>query len=135
MQKEFEKAYELSISSSAEEFDRRLKQRTLRLMGTGAITGTGSGLNRSQQRKGFWFEIDAELIVYGATDPAAKVTLQGEPIKLRQDGTFAMRFALPDRRQIIPAVACSPDGREERTIVLAVERNTKELEPIYRDGR
>ncbi len=62
------------------------------------------------------------------------VTLQGEPVKLRPDGTFTMRFSLPDSRQIIPAVAASADGIEERTIVLAVERNTKHLEPMVRDG-
>ena len=84
--------------------------------------------------RGFHFEIDAELIVYGATEPNAKVTLQGEPVQLRPDGTFTVRFSLPDSRQIIPAVAASPDGVEERTIVLAVERNTKELEPMIHDG-
>ena len=82
----------------------------------------------------FHFEIDAELIVYGTTEPNAKVTLQGEPVQLRPDGTFTVRFSLPDSRQIIPAVAASPDGVEERTIVLAVERNTKELEPMIHDG-
>ena len=88
---------------------------------------------RRQARK-FWFQLDAELIVYGATEPNARVTLQGEPVKLRPDGTFTMRFSLPDSRQIIPAVAISPDGIEERTIVLAVERNTKQLEPMIHDG-
>jgi hypothetical protein len=44
------------------------------------------------------------------------------------------RFSLPDSRQIIPAVAASYDGSEERTIVLAVERNTKELEPMIHDN-
>ena len=82
----------------------------------------------------FHFEIDAELIVYGCTEPNARVTLQGEPVQLRPDGTFTVRFSLPDSRQIIPAVAASPDGVEERTIVLAVERNTKELEPMIHDG-
>ena len=82
----------------------------------------------------FWFQLDAELIVYGATEPNARVTLQGEPVKLRPDGTFTMRFSLPDSRQIIPAVAASADGVEERTIVLAVERNTKQLEPMIHDG-
>ena len=81
----------------------------------------------------FWFQLDAELIVYGATEPNARVTLQGEPVKLRPDGTFTMRFSLPDSRQIIPAVATSADGIEERTIVLAVERNTKQLEPMIHD--
>ena len=77
--------------------------------------------------------LDAELIVYGATEPNAKVSLQGEPVKLRPDGTFTMRFSLPDSRQIIPAVAASADGVEERTIVLAVERNTKHLDPMIHD--
>jgi hypothetical protein len=82
----------------------------------------------------FHFQIDAELIVYGTTEPNARVTLQGEPVQLRSDGTFTVRFSLPDSRQIIPAVAASADGIEERTIVLAVERNTKELEPMIHDS-
>jgi len=98
---------------------------SLQSLGTGALPLLG---------RGFHFEIDAELIVYGATEPNAKVTLQGEPVQLRPDGTFTVRFSLPDSRQIIPAVAASPDGVEERTIVLAVERNTKELEPMIHDG-
>jgi hypothetical protein len=85
-------------------------------------------------RRDFHFRIDAELIVYGATEPNARVTLQGEPVQLRSDGTFTVRFSLPDSRQIIPAVAASSDGIEERTIVLAVERNTKELEPMIHDS-
>ena len=92
------------------------------------------GLSRSRRSvpgqlpslgRDFHFELDAELIVYGTTEPNAKVTLQGEPVQLRSDGTFTVRFALPDSRQIIPAVAASPDGVEERTIVLAVERNAR----------
>jgi hypothetical protein len=82
----------------------------------------------------FHFRIDAELIVYGTTEPNARVTLQGEPVQLRSDGSFTVRFSLPDSRQIIPAVAASADGIEERTIVLAVERNTKELEPMIHDN-
>lgn len=90
----------------------------------------GSGALLPGQQRQFWFQLDAELIVYGATEPDARVTLQGEPVRLRPDGTFTMRFSLPDSRQIIPAVAVSADGVEERTIVLAVERNTKHLEPM-----
>jgi hypothetical protein len=95
---------------------------------------TSLGLGALSLGKGFHFEIDAELIVYGATEPNARVTLQGEPVQLRPDGSFMVRFNLPDARQIIPAVAVSPDGVEERTIVLAVERNTKELEPMVHDA-
>jgi uncharacterized protein len=82
----------------------------------------------------FFFHIDAEMIVFGRTVAGARVTLQGEPVKLRPDGTFTMRYSFPDGRQILPAISESADGTEERKIVLAVERNTKELEPLVHDG-
>ncbi|MFO0910546.1 MAG: DUF4912 domain-containing protein [Isosphaeraceae bacterium] len=136
VQEQFQKIYHQSVGTGAaaqdlrELFEERLRRPmhnglALQSLGTGALTSLG---------RDFHFEIDAELIVYGATEPNAKVTLQGEPVQLRPDGTFTVRFSLPDSRQIIPAVAASPDGVEERTIVLAVERNTKELEPMIHDG-
>ena len=50
------------------------------------------------------------------------------------DGSFTVRYSLPNCRQVIPAVARSSDGLEQRTIVLAVERNTKSMEPVLREG-
>ncbi len=82
---------------------------------------------------GFGFVVDAEMVIYGTADPEASVTLAGEPVKLQQDGTFEVRMPLPDRRQVLPVVACSRDGTEQRTTVLAIERNTKVMEPVTRD--
>lgn len=93
----------------------------------------GSGAVLPGKLKKFAFDMDAQLIVFGQTDPTATVSLQNEPVKLRPDGTFTMRFSLPDSRQIIPAVATSSDGMEEQTIVLAIERNTKRLDPMIHD--
>ena len=121
-------------SASSLELKQLFEERLRRPMGSPAVTSFGSGAFLHGKERKFWFQLDAELIVYGATEPNARVTLQGEPVKLRPDGTFTMRFSLPDSRQIIPAVAKSPDGVEERTIVLAVERNTKQLEPMIHDG-
>ncbi|HXG13277.1 MAG TPA: DUF4912 domain-containing protein [Gemmataceae bacterium] len=121
-------------SASSLELKQLFEERLRRPLGSPAITSFGSGGLLGGRGRKFFFQLDAELIVYGATEPNARVTLQGEPVKLRPDGTFTMRFSLPDSRQIIPAVAISPDGIEERTIVLAVERNTKQLEPMIHDG-
>jgi hypothetical protein len=121
-------------TASSLELKQLFEERLRRPLGSPAITSFGSGSWLSGRQRKFWFQLDAELIVYGATEPNARVTLQGEPVKLRPDGTFTMRFSLPDSRQILPAVATSADGIEERTIVLAVERNTKELEPMIHDG-
>jgi hypothetical protein len=121
-------------TASSLELKQLFEERLRRPLGSPAVTSFGSGgLMPGGRARKFWFQLDAELIVYGATEPNARVTLQGEPVRLRPDGTFTMRFSLPDSRQIIPAVAVSPDGIEERTIVLAVERNTKQLEPMIHD--
>jgi hypothetical protein len=118
-----------AVSSELQQlFEERLR-RPMHNMSLQCLAGGATSLGRS-----FHFQLDAELIVYGSTEPNARVTLQGEPVQLRPDGSFTVRFSLPDSRQIIPAVASSHDGVEERTIVLAVERNTKELEPMIHDG-
>ncbi len=137
VQEQFQKIYSQSGggngSSASHDLRDLFEERLRRPMQGLALQSLGTGALASFGRD-FHFEIDAELIVYGSTEPNAKVTLQGETVQLRPDGTFTVRFSLPDSRQIIPAVAASPDGVEERTIVLAVERNTKELEPMIHDG-
>ncbi len=91
-----------------------------------------AGLNGKKRK--FSFDVDAEIIVFGSTDPSANVTLLGEPVRLRPDGTFTVRCSMPNCRQLIPAVARSADGIEQRTIVLSVERNTKTMEPLVREN-
>jgi hypothetical protein len=63
------------------------------------------------------------------------VTLQGEPVKVQADGTFRVRVDMPNKRQVLPIVACVPNGGGRQTVVMAVERNTKAMEPHSRDMR
>ena len=93
-----------------------------------AFERLGSGINRNGQ--GFNFQVDAHMVVHGSTDPNASVTVGGEPVRLQTDGTFALRMNLPDKRQVLPVVASSRDGTQQRITVLAVERNTKVMEPV-----
>ena len=136
VQAQFEKIYAMSggfdPGASSLELRDLFEERLRRPMGASASYSSEAILKA--RRRNFWFELDAELIVYGSTQPSAKVTIQGKPVKLRPDGTFTMRFGLPDKRLIIPASAACADGSEERMIVLAVERNTKELEPMIHDS-
>ena len=74
--------------------------------------------------RGFWFNINAELIVYGATEPDATVIIEGRPIRLRPDGSFTLRFALPDGDYTLRAEAVSADGAEARAARLAFARRT-----------
>jgi hypothetical protein len=77
--------------------------------------------------KDFWLNVNAELIIYGATEPEAKVTLGGQEIKLRADGTFSFRFALPDGKYDLPVVAVSCDGTDGRAAELKFSRETQFL--------
>lgn len=79
--------------------------------------------NVKKQRK-FWMVLNTELIVYGATEPDASVTLMGRPVKLRPDGTFSVRMALPDTDIDIPAVGVSADKVDEITITPEVHKRT-----------
>ncbi len=92
------------------------------------FTRFGGGLNPGNET--FPFNVDAEMIIFGTTDPQANVTLAGQPIKIRPDGSFAVSLPIPDRRQVIPIVANSRDGNKHRTTVMAIERNTKVMEPL-----
>ncbi len=74
------------------------------------------------------------MIIFGCTKSDAHVTLAGEPIKVRQDGSFTVRMSLPERRQVLPVTSSSRDGSTQQTIVLAIERNTKVMEPVVRDA-
>jgi len=65
------------------------------------------------------------LIIYGATEPNAKVTVDGKPIKLRSDGTFSFQYAFPDGEYWLPVVAVSAAGDDERAVDLKFERKTK----------
>jgi len=85
----------------------------------------GSPVKAPLQQKNFWLNLDCELIVYGATESDAKVTVGNQEIKLRPDGSFTLRFALPDGIISVPVKAVSADGKEERSITPIVERNTK----------
>lgn len=77
------------------------------------------------RKKGFWFNVNAELIIYGATEPDAQVTIGGRPIKLRPDGSFSYRFALPDGQYDLPAIAVSSDKTDARSAGLKFSRHTK----------
>ncbi|WCJ60506.1 DUF4912 domain-containing protein [Fontisphaera persica] len=75
--------------------------------------------------KGFWFNVNAELVIYGATEPDASVTIAGRPIQLRPDGSFSYRFALPDGMYDLPIVAVSADKSEGRGADLHFSRRTE----------
>jgi hypothetical protein len=90
----------------------------------GALSSVSSPFGGAEKSRGFWFNVNAELIIYGATEPDAKVTIGDRAIKLRPDGSFSFRFALPDGEYSLPAAAHSADGVETRRAHLKFSRET-----------
>jgi len=135
-----EKIYAMSGGFSSEnnstELQELFEERLRRPMGPPASRTSmqSDGDDPEERVSDFQLEVDAEMIVYGATQPGCYVTLQGEPVKVQPDGTFRVRVDLPNKRQVLPIIASTSDGVERQTVVLAVERNTKSMEPLSRDA-
>ncbi|MDO5580956.1 MAG: DUF4912 domain-containing protein [Planctomycetia bacterium] len=81
----------------------------------------------------FSLNVDSEVVIRGKTEPGVQLTIKGETIRLKEDGSFSIRYHLPERRHVFPVVAISPDGLETRTVILAFERNTKVLDIVSND--
>ena len=121
--------------SNPSEIQELLEERMGRPVGlpTGSRYGVGAEKMLNRQHD-FQFVVDAEIIIYGSAKPNSHVTLAGTPVKLGPDGSFSARLSMPDRRQVLPIVAASSDGVEKHTVVLAIERNTKVMEPQIRES-
>jgi hypothetical protein len=90
----------------------------------GEVESVSSPTAPAEQRSGgFWFNINAELVIYGATEPGASVTVGGRPISLRPDGTFSCRYSLPDGEHAVTVSALSLEG-ELRQATLKFTRRT-----------
>jgi len=72
----------------------------------------------------FWLVADAELIVYGATEPDANVTIGGRPVKLNPDGTFRFQMSFQDGLIDYPILAVAADGVQTRSIHMKFNRET-----------
>ena len=88
-------------------------------------TESGRGGVQSRQRA-FWLVADAELIVYGATEPSARLTIGDEEVPLSADGTFRVHVPFQDGQQSYPIKAVAADGVQKRHITLDFQRQTPE---------
>lgn len=101
----------------------------LGLGGSENLGGASEGkVGQSAKARNFFFEIGTELIVYGRTEPDARVTLGGQEIQLRPDGTFTLRFALGDQTIPLNFLAESSNQIDKRRISTSVIRTPTEYQ-------
>jgi len=106
-----------------------LEERMKRSISSTPTSGAPAGMNNSKLQ----LHIEAEVHVTGTTAPNARVLVKGEPVRLKPEGTFFVKMKLNDGRLILPATAVSSDGREEKTVILALERHTRYIDPSDRE--
>ena len=82
---------------------------------------SGIGINRNRN---FWLVADAELIVYGATEPDALLTIGDENVPLASDGTFRLQVPFRDGSQNYEIKAKDASGDQERSITMKFQRAT-----------
>jgi hypothetical protein len=119
--------------STPVEIQELLEEQLGRPVGLPSGSRFGVGAEKMLNRpRDFELKVNAEIIIYGTAKANSHVTLAGTPVKLAPDGSFSARLSMPNRRQVLPIVAASSDGVEKQTVVLAIERNTKVMEPQIR---
>jgi len=78
---------------------------------------SASGQRPRKEQDTFFLEVWTELILYGRTEADAYLTVEGKPVKLRPDGTFSLRYALPvgDYQYEVKAVSKNQKHRRKKT--------------------
>ncbi len=103
----------------------RIRMKVEQSAGASGILSSGQAVKKAPAAgKDFWLVVNTDLIVYGATEPNARVTIQDQPVELRKDGTFSVRFTLQDGTITIPVKAINADGDMKREIVPHVKKET-----------
>ncbi len=96
---------------------------------TSGVNMSGAGFSASAppiRPRQFWLIADAELIVYGATEPDATVTIGDRKIDLKPDGTFRYQMSFQDGLIDYPIKAVAVDGEQTRSIHMKFTRETPE---------
>ncbi|OGF45704.1 MAG: hypothetical protein A2452_13255 [Candidatus Firestonebacteria bacterium RIFOXYC2_FULL_39_67] len=96
--------------------------------GSGGVSSLSSSVKYEKKPSAFWMRVGTELIVYGATEPDAKVTINNTAVVLNQDGSFSARFALIDGIHALDIVGNSADGKYKKSFKITVTQDTKKVE-------
>jgi hypothetical protein len=94
-------------------------------LSSGSVSSFSSPVYLPGEKKGFFLWADTEIILYGATEKNAKLTVKGEVVGLKSDGSFSLRFHLPDGVMELPIEAVSADGSEKKSLKINVQRKTE----------
>ncbi len=98
------------------------------------MSGVGFSASAPPMRpRKFWLVADAELIVYGATEPDATVLIGDRAITLNPDGTFRFQMSFQDGEISYPIRAIAADGEQTRSVRMEFDRETPQRHTNTKD--
>lgn len=127
-EEEFQRIYQLSGGSSqrgldsAEALAARGESVDFASWEAGSFSSPGFTSETEEQAP---FELEAELILYGKTEPGNRLTLAGDPVTVRSDGSFSTRMALPDGEHTLPMTLETADGEKSYSLTPVITRKTR----------
>jgi len=123
----FDEIYALSggrgVGASSGEFGKR--DFGMEWLSSGAVSSYGFMVEDHRSESGFSLEVNTELIVHGRTQADAHLEVQGKKVLVRPDGTFSLRFTLPNGEQDIPVKATSRDEADTCNVSVSVSKSTQ----------
>lgn len=106
-----------------EKIEKRLKEQISSPLASWG--GSGAFEEKKAEKDKFFLEVWTEVILYGRTHSDATVTVEGKKVSLRDDGTFSLRYALPEGDFKYGVVATSSNKKYRLKSTPAVKRYTK----------
>ncbi|MEM6822636.1 MAG: DUF4912 domain-containing protein [Verrucomicrobiota bacterium] len=85
----------------------------------------GSSWSGGLGQRGFSMHVNAELIIYGGTEPGSSMRVDGKDIELDENGNFYFHFNFNEGKYHIPIEATSADGNESASALLSFLRMTE----------
>ncbi len=131
---DFDRIYKLSggTEKNGGELKTVFEEQLRRSMSLPLISRFGArSAHYERTKRNFEFTVNADIVIYGQTDPSVQITISGEPIRVANDGSFSIRYNLDEKRQVYPIEAKGSDGIETQQVILAIDRNTKTLETVF----
>ena len=87
--------------------------------------GVSSPMPGKKVRDQHFLEVWTEVILYGRTDPEAELTVEGKKVNVRKDGTFSLRYTLPEGDFKFKVESTSKNRKHKITKTPAVKRYNK----------
>jgi hypothetical protein len=119
----------LSSAAAIRQISRKLRLALEQRAGSGGLSGSfrprPAAVGLAEGQEDLPLIVRTELILSGKTDPHAVLTVQERPVPLRPDGTFTLRFELPDGEQELAVEARNRRATITRRVVPFVRKETR----------